>query len=95
MFSLSSVVTNGLFSQSVLNRGAGATPIAPFFTVVVLPVGLLGLATTELNFELGGWLLSGIGVLTHQLISFMSAANALAVRAISAVYFHSGIIHRW
>ena len=71
-------VTNGLFFNQFSTAALVSNLlIAPFFTVVVLPVGLLGLAITELNFELGGG--SGIGVLTHQLISFMSAANILAV----------------
>ena len=89
----SSLLTVFFFNQFSTAALVSNLLIAPFFTVVVLPVGLLGLAITELNFELGGWLLSGIGVLTHQLISFMSAANALSgLGQLTFVYFHSGII---
>ena len=90
---VSSLLTVFFFNQFSTAALVSNLLIAPFFTVVVLPVGLLGLAITELNFELGGWLLSGIGVLTHQLISFMSAANALSgLGQLAFVYFHSGII---
>ena len=89
----SSLLTVFFFNQFSTAALVSNLLIAPLFTGVVLPVGLLGLVITEFNFELGGWLLTGIGVLTHQLISFMSAANALSgLGQLAFVYFHSGII---
>ena len=89
----SSMLTIFFFNQFSTMALVSNLLIAPFFTVVVLPVGLLGLAITEFKFELGGWLLTDIAVLTNQLISLMSAANALSgFGQLAFVYFHLGSI---
>ena len=67
--------------------------IAPLFTVLVLPVGLVGLAIAELGFEVGGWLLTGIAVLVNELLSLMGVATTISgLGRLVSVYFHSGII---
>ena len=89
----SSLLTVFFFNQFSTSALVSNLLIAPFFTVVVLPVGLLGLAITELNFELGGWLLTGIAVLTNQLIQLVTAANALGgLGQLAFLYFHPGSI---
>ena len=89
----SSLLTVFFFNQFSTAALVSNLLIAPFFTVVVLPVGLLGLAIAEAHFELGGWLLTGIGGLTNQLISLMAAVNALSdFGRLASVHVHSGII---
>ena len=89
----SSLLTVFFFNQFSTAALVSNLLIAPFFTVVVLPVGLLGLAITELNFEVGGWLLTGIAVLVNELLSLMGVANTISgLGRLESVYFHSGII---
>ena len=90
----SSLLTVFFFNQFSTASLLSNLLIVPFFTVVVLPVGLVGLAMTEVNFELGGWLLTGIAVLTHELISMMATANTLSgFGRLASVYVHSGSIY--
>ena len=89
----SSLLTVFFFHQFSTAALVSNLLIAPFFTVVVLPVGLVGLAITELNFEVGGWLLTGIAVLVNELLSLMVVANTITgLGRLESVYFHSGII---
>ena len=89
----SSLLTVFFFHQFSTAALVSNLLIAPFFTVVVLPVGLVGLAITELNFEVGGWLLTGIAVLVNELLSLMVVANTITgLGRLESVYVHSGII---
>lgn len=66
--------------------------IAPLFTVVVLPVGLLGLVLTELNHELGGWVLQGVSQFISELTSLAMALKTLGgVNGLRSVFVHPGI----
>ena len=73
----SSLLTVFFFHQFSTAALVSNLLIAPFFTVVVLPVGLVGLAITELNFEVGGRLLTGIAVLVNELLSLMVVVNTI------------------
>ena len=89
----SSLLTVFFFHQFSTAALVSNLLIAPFFTVVVLPVGLLGLAITEAHFELGGWLLTGIAALVNELLSMMLAATTISgLGRLESVYVHSGII---
>ncbi len=89
----SSLLTVFFFNQFSTASLMSNLLVVPLFTGVVLPVGLLGLAITEVNFEVGGWFLTGIAVVTNELISLMLAANALTgLGRLTSAYFHSGSI---
>ena len=89
----SSLLTVFFFHQFSTAALVSNLLIAPFFTVVALPVGLVGLAITELYFEGGGWLLTGIAVLVNELLSLMVVANTITgLGRLESVYVHSGII---
>ena len=89
----SSILSVFFFNQLSTAALVSNLLIVPIFTVVVLPVGLVGLVITEVNRELGGWLLSVIAVLVNQLMSLMAAANALSgLGRLESVYVHSGVI---
>ena len=89
----SSLLTVFFFNQFSTAALVSNLLIAPFFTVVVLPVGLLGLAITEAHLELGGWLLTGIATLVNELLSLMVVANTITgLGRLESVYVHSGII---
>ena len=89
----SSILTVFFFNQFSTTTLVSNLFIAPLFTVLVLPVGLVGLAIAELNFEVGGWLLTGIAVLVNELLSLMGVATTISgLGRLESVYFHSGII---
>ena len=89
----SSLLTVFFFNQFSTATLISNLLIVPIFTVVVLPVGLVALAITELNVEVGGWLLTGIAVLVNELLSLMVATNTISgLGRLQSVYFHSGII---
>jgi len=66
--------------------------IAPIFTVVVLPIGLLGLVLTELNHEFGGWVLQGVSLFISDLTSLAIGLKTLGgFNGLRSVFVHPGI----
>jgi len=76
------------FSYAALLSNLAITPI---FTAAVLPMGLLGLAVSEANSELGGWLLSLVASLVDELIALLITAGAWSgLGHLASGYIHVG-----